>query len=81
MAIQRVISADSHMTEPGDLWVKRLDRKYRDHAPRVIKKRRASSRTKRPAALLTSSSAPDFIRLPSPAHSPRDAAAMPCASI
>ena len=37
MAAQRVISADSHMTEPGDLWVERLDRQYRDHAPRVIK--------------------------------------------
>ena len=34
----RVISADSHMTEPGDLWVTRIDRKYRDDAPRVIKK-------------------------------------------
>lgn len=37
MAAQRVISADSHMTEPGDLWEQRLDRKYRDNAPRVIK--------------------------------------------
>ena len=37
MTVQRVISADSHMTEPGDLWVERLDRKYRDHAPRVVK--------------------------------------------
>ena len=26
MADIRAISADSHMTEPGDLWVKRLDR-------------------------------------------------------
>jgi hypothetical protein len=38
MTDMRVISADSHMTEPGDLWVTRLDRKYRDNAPRVIKK-------------------------------------------
>ena len=38
MADMRVISADSHMTEPGDLWVERLDRKFRDNAPRVIKK-------------------------------------------
>jgi predicted TIM-barrel fold metal-dependent hydrolase len=37
MTTQRVISADSHMTEPGDLWEKRLDLKYRDDAPRVIK--------------------------------------------
>src|SRR6266849_1494975 len=42
MSVQRVISADSHMTEPGDLWVERLDRKYRDNAPRVIKNEKAS---------------------------------------
>ena len=36
MATQQVISADSHLTEPGDLWTQRLDRKYRDNAPRVI---------------------------------------------
>lgn len=41
MTIQRVISADSHLTEPGDLWVERLDRKYRDNAPRVIKNEHA----------------------------------------
>ena len=33
----KVVSADSHMTEPGGLWVERLDKKYRDDAPRVIK--------------------------------------------
>src|SRR5690349_6976437 len=38
MAEMRVISADSHMTEPGDLWVERLERKFRDNAPRVIKR-------------------------------------------
>jgi predicted TIM-barrel fold metal-dependent hydrolase len=32
----RIISADSHMTEPPDLWASRLDLKYRDHAPKVI---------------------------------------------
>src|ERR671932_598869 len=32
----RVISADSHMMEPPDLWSERLDNKYRDRAPRVI---------------------------------------------
>ena len=42
MAKTRVISADSHMTEPGDLWVDRLDRKYRDNAPRVIKNEKPS---------------------------------------
>ncbi len=38
MAEMRVISADSHMTEPGELWVERLDRKFRDNAPRVVKR-------------------------------------------
>ncbi|MGH7986597.1 MAG: amidohydrolase family protein [Candidatus Binataceae bacterium] len=33
----KIVSADSHMTEPADLWVERLDRKYRDNAPRVVK--------------------------------------------
>lgn len=33
----RVISADSHMMEPADLWVERLDKQYRDRAPHVIK--------------------------------------------
>ena len=32
----RVVSADSHMMEPADLWQTRLDAKYRDRAPRVI---------------------------------------------
>jgi len=41
MTVQQVISADSHLTEPGDLWVERLDGKYRDNAPRVIKKEKA----------------------------------------
>src|ERR1700721_1203311 len=33
----RVISADSHMMEPADLWEMRLDSKFRDRAPKVIK--------------------------------------------
>jgi len=32
----RVISADSHMMEPPDLWQERLDKKYKDRAPKVI---------------------------------------------
>ena len=32
----RVISADSHMMEPADLWQERLDRKFRDKAPKVV---------------------------------------------
>ena len=30
-----IVSADSHVMEPGDLWQQRLDRKYRDNGPRV----------------------------------------------
>ena len=30
------------MTEPGDLWVERLDRKFRENAPRVVKREGAS---------------------------------------
>jgi predicted TIM-barrel fold metal-dependent hydrolase len=37
MAAMRVISADSHMMEPADLWETRLDNKFRDNAPRVVK--------------------------------------------
>ena len=32
-----IFSADSHTMEPADLWEQRLDRKWRDRAPRVIK--------------------------------------------
>ena len=32
-----VISADSHVTEPADLWCQRLDRTFRDRAPRVVR--------------------------------------------
>lgn len=31
-----IISADSHVMEPGDLWSERLDRRYGDRAPRVV---------------------------------------------
>src|SRR5437899_5593917 len=32
----RLISADSHVNEPGDLWVERIDTQFRDRAPRVV---------------------------------------------
>ena len=32
-----VLSADSHVIEPADLWSKRIDQRYRDRAPRVEK--------------------------------------------
>lgn len=36
MAAFDVISADSHVMEPADLWLTRLDRGWRDRAPRVL---------------------------------------------
>src|SRR5262249_12068068 len=36
MASLKVISADSHMMEPPDLWVERLDNKFKDRAPKVV---------------------------------------------
>jgi uncharacterized protein len=38
----KVMSADSHMTEPGDLWLQRLDQRYRSDAPRVVKNEKSS---------------------------------------
>ena len=32
-----IISADSHMIEPPKLWVERLDKKYRDRAPHMVR--------------------------------------------
>jgi hypothetical protein len=29
------VSADSHVVEPGELWVTRMDKRFRDNAPRV----------------------------------------------
>ncbi len=31
----KAISADSHVIEPPDLWLKRIDRQYLEHAPRI----------------------------------------------
>ena len=36
MADVKLISADSHVTEPADLWEERLDKKFRDRAPRMV---------------------------------------------
>ncbi|NDH65897.1 MAG: hypothetical protein EBY26_05930, partial [Microbacteriaceae bacterium] len=30
-----VVSADSHVNEPHDLWLKRIDPKFRDRVPHV----------------------------------------------
>jgi uncharacterized protein len=32
----RVISADGHFCEPGDLWTARVADKYKDRVPRII---------------------------------------------
>jgi hypothetical protein len=37
MAKPRLASADSHFVEPADLWTRRIDRKFADSAPRVVK--------------------------------------------
>ena len=42
MVPSRIISADSHMLEPPDLWTTRLDKKYRDQAPHVEDNERGS---------------------------------------
>jgi hypothetical protein len=31
-----IISADSHVLEPGNLWQERLDKKYQGRAPRIF---------------------------------------------
>ena len=36
MANDKLISADSHVSEPTDLWVERVEKKYRDRAPRLV---------------------------------------------
>ena len=35
MANYRIISSDNHVFEPPDLWLNRIDSKYKDRAPRV----------------------------------------------
>ena len=36
-ATLRLLSADNHIVEPPDLWTSRIDAKYRDRAPRLVK--------------------------------------------
>src|SRR5690242_7522212 len=33
----KLVSADSHIVEPPDLWLKHIDKKFLDRAPRIIK--------------------------------------------
>jgi predicted TIM-barrel fold metal-dependent hydrolase len=36
MLPERILSADSHVIEPADVWTSRIDRRFADRAPRVI---------------------------------------------
>src|SRR5499426_2795093 len=36
MSTYRLISSDSHIIEPPDLWEARIDRRFRDRAPRLV---------------------------------------------
>lgn len=32
----KLVSADSHIVEPPDLWLERIERRHRDRAPRAV---------------------------------------------
>jgi uncharacterized protein len=36
----KIFSADSHVSEPGDLWVERIDKEYQFRAPRIERRER-----------------------------------------
>ena len=36
MTIAKILSSDSHVVEPPDLWATRLEPKFRERAPRVV---------------------------------------------
>src|SRR5262249_53001042 len=38
MAAYNIVSADSHVNEPGDLWTTRLSTKFKERAPRIARK-------------------------------------------
>ena len=37
MSTYTLISSDSHIIEPADLWETRIDRTFRDRAPRLVR--------------------------------------------
>src|SRR2546427_9127709 len=37
MAAHRIISGDSHFVEPPNMWVERIDKKFRDRAPHTVR--------------------------------------------
>ena len=38
MPTERILSADSHVIEPADVWTARIDKRFLDRSPRVLKK-------------------------------------------
>src|SRR5215471_3694628 len=40
MAGYKIFSADSHVSEPGDLWVEHIDREFQFRAPRLERRER-----------------------------------------
>ena len=41
MSEYTLISADSHFVEPPNMWAERIDKKFRDRAPRTVKGQRS----------------------------------------
>jgi predicted TIM-barrel fold metal-dependent hydrolase len=37
MSLFPIMDADAHMCEPPDLWLERIDRRFRERAPRIVK--------------------------------------------
>ena len=37
MSAAQIFSADSHVVEPADVWTSRMDARFRDRAPHIIK--------------------------------------------
>src|SRR5713226_7037554 len=38
MEPHRILSADSHVIEPADVWTSRIEKRFLDRAPRVVKR-------------------------------------------
>jgi predicted TIM-barrel fold metal-dependent hydrolase len=38
MSSERILSADSHVIEPADVWTARIDRRFAERAPKVVKR-------------------------------------------
>jgi hypothetical protein len=36
MTAYTLISSDSHIIEPADLWEQRIDRRFKDRSPRLV---------------------------------------------